>query len=50
MFSSGNSPVWSWCSALGAIFSCALLRDAARHVLDHQLLFGETEIHVSTLK
>ena len=23
----------------------ALLRDPARHVLDHQLLFGEIEIH-----
>ena len=26
MFSSGNSPVRSWCSALGAIFSCAMRR------------------------
>ena len=24
------------------------LRDAARHVLDHQLLFGEAKIHVGT--
>ena len=42
MFSSGNSPVRSWYSALGAIFS---LGDAPGHVLDHQLLFGESEIH-----
>jgi hypothetical protein len=26
MFSSGNSPVLSKCSALGAIFSCAMRR------------------------
>src|SRR5690606_24630992 len=26
-----------------------LLADATRHVLDHQLLFGETEIHAATL-
>src|SRR5690348_7258283 len=26
MFASGNSPVWSWCSALGAMRSCAMRR------------------------